>query len=140
MNLKVSLKLRKNAWDIISPAFYLWRVFCLYRAASILLGQHYIWILFSQCYLNESEATLHKKIIFAMLAQNAQSYFCRKTAYNVVLICLGQNYTRKLPVQCWNVGSQSTSNFTQKNNLYTMFSESAWVIIGQRNHQWNVDP
>ena len=40
-----------------------------YTMLSIKPGQHYIWILYTQCCRNTSETTLHKKITGAMLAQ-----------------------------------------------------------------------
>ena len=120
---------------------------------SIKLVQHCIGISYTQCCPNTSERTLHKKVTGAMLCQTTQSSFRRKiTIWNVVLICLSQHYTRKIPVQCWpilhkqvaqkkseslpgsvwaniaqgdylcNVGPWLTDNFYEENNLYNVAS------------------
>ena len=67
------------------------------------------------CCPNTSEIALHKPITGAILAQFTQSFFRRKiTICNVILIYLA-NITQENYL-C-NVSPQSTSNFTQKNNL-----------------------
>ena len=53
----------------------------LYNVVSTMLGQHCIGILSNQCCPNTSGRTLHKKITCAMLAQSAQTRFCRKITY-----------------------------------------------------------
>ena len=47
--------------------------------------------------------------------------------YNVVLICLYQHWTRKLPVQCWSKAQEQLCNFV-------------WANIAQGNHLCNVCP
>ena len=47
--------------------------------------------------------------------------------YNVVLICLYQHWTRKLPVQCWSKAQEQLCNFV-------------WANIAQGNHLFNVCP
>ena len=63
----------------------------LYNVVSIMLGQHCIGILTSQCCPNFSETTLYADMFFLQ----------KNNLYNVVLMCLDQHYTRKLPVQYW---------------------------------------
>ena len=71
---------------------------------SIKLVQHCIGTSYTQCCPNTSERTLHKKINGAMLCQTTQSSFRWKiTICNVVLICLSQHYTRKIPAYCWPI-------------------------------------
>ena len=58
----------------------------------------------SQCCPNTAEKTLHKKINGAIMAQTTQSSICWKISiYKVILICLSENYTRKLIVQFWSI-------------------------------------
>ena len=98
---------------------------CVYQAAvSIKLVQHYIGTSYTPCCPNTSERTLHKKITGSMLCQTTQSSFHRKiTIYNVVLICLSQRCTRKIPVQCWPILHKQLC--TKK--IYNVF----WICLGQ---------
>ena len=58
----------------------------------------------TQCCPNTAEATLHKKINSAIMAQTTQSSICWKISiYKVVLICLSEHYTRKLLAQFWPI-------------------------------------
>ena len=82
-----------------------------YNVVLIMLGQHCIGVLSSQCCLNTSEMTLHKKITCAMLVHSAQPSFPRKI---ILLICLGHHCTRNY---LCNVGSQSSNTFAHENNL-----------------------
>ena len=81
-------------------------------------GSQYCLIIWSsQCYLNTSRTTLHKKITCAMLAQSTQSSFHGKKVTFKMLSWSGlaniaqENYL-------YNVGPQSAKKFTQENNLW----------------------
>ena len=102
------------------------------------LVQHCKGTLYTQCCPNTSERTLHKKITGAMLGQTTQSSFQRKiTICNVVvLICLSQHYTRKLPIQCWHIFHKQLC--TKKNLQHcldlsgpTLHKEITYVNVGQ---------
>ena len=90
-----------------------------------MLEKHCIGLLSSQCCLNTSKTTLHKKdtytkkilvqcwssalpdptlhkkITFAMLTYCPQTTLHRKKIYNFVWIYLGQHCIKKLLAQCW---------------------------------------
>ena len=98
------------AWsllDIITQGFYLFNVGLwltdnfyeennLCNVVLIILGQNCIGLLFSQCCLNTSDPTLHKKITCAMLAKGGTGIFSQEDKlYNIALICLSQHFARK---------------------------------------------
>ena len=69
------------------------------NAAWTILGQHWIRLLPSQYCLHAFEITLHKKTACAILIQNAQTCFRRKTGYSfkgyVACFLTGCNITEK---------------------------------------------
>ena len=84
----------------------------VYNAVSTMLGQHCIRILSSQCCSKTPEATLLKKITYAMLTQSAQTCFFQKNNLcNVVLIYLSQHCTRNY---LYNVGLQPITTLHRK--------------------------
>ena len=128
---------------------------------SIKLVQHCIGTSYTQCCPNTSERTLHKKINGAMLCQTTQSSFRWKiTICNVVLICLSQHYTRKIPAYCWPILHKQfctkkiynvvwiclCPHCTRKLPVQCWFKVQeqlcnfAWASITQGNHLCNVCP
>ena len=92
----------------------------LYNVVSTILGQHCLHrnIVSSQC-CPTSETKLHKKITCPVLAQSAQTCFCRKITYRLE-ICLCQHCTRKLFL-CNVDPLPAINNFAQKNNLHAIY-------------------
>ena len=106
------------------------------------------------CCLYLPGPTLLKKINCEMLAHSPQTTFLRKTIYNVVWICLGQHYTRILPVQYWPMVNRQfflakwstqccayqAGTTLHENIVYSMFSEYVWDNIQQENYLRNISP
>ena len=92
----------------------------------------------SKCCLNTFERTLYgttnylcnvgpeRRVIFS------QEY----NPSSVFLICLGEHYTRKLPVQCWSTVHKQLSSGKKSITL----SGSIWDNIAQENYLCNVGP
>ena len=166
-------KLSKQRWPMANRELW-WEKNNLYNVVSTLLGQHYIGQLSSQCCPDTSETKLHKKISCAILVQSAGKQhiecclnlpvqtlykkvtcamlthslwttFHRKIICNVILIFVGQQCTRKLPLRYWQsteILDRNTHSwqktFLSKITCTMLFLSSCYVYQTSKHRILNV--